>query len=211
MERSVKLNYFNHIPANPGKKLILLRMGYRPNTTVLSAADQNRLEEGIRLGFSLCHNQGVWTRLAIVRRNPEWIELENGLAVQSANLAKLLIHSDQAVLMAATVGSAITDRIAAEIARGQATLGVILDAVASEVADACLDYMVAFIDKMLRKEGRHVTKHRFSPGYGDLPLEYQKGFFSLLQLEKLGLEITERCLLVPEKSVIAICGIERTE
>jgi len=61
----------------------------------------------------------------------------------------------------------------------------------------------------LRKEGRLLTKHRYSPGYGDLPLEYQKDLFALLQLDKLGVAITERCLLVPEKSVIAISGIER--
>jgi len=209
MDQSSKLNYLANIPADPDKKLILLRLGYRSNITVLSEADQSRLDEGIRLGFSLCHNQGVWIRMEIVRRSREGIELENGLFIKSSNLARLLEHSDHVVIMAATVGPEVTDRIATEVAQGKASLGVVLDAVASEVADACLDYMVLFINKMLRKEGRLLTKHRYSPGYGDLPLEYQKDLFALLQLDKLGVAITERCLLVPEKSVIAISGIER--
>lgn len=211
MELSPRLNYLYNIPAKPEKKHILLRMGYRPNTTVLSEADQCRLDEGIRLGFSLCQNQGVWTRMGLVRWEREGIELENGLVIHSKDLARWLNRSDQVVLMAATAGMGITHRISAEIAQGKAALGVILDAVASEVADACLDYMVTLINKTLRKEGRHLTKHRYSPGYGDLPLEYQKELFRLLQLDKLGVAITEHCLLVPEKSVIAISGIERIE
>lgn len=52
---------------------------------------------------------------------------------------------------------------------------------------------------------------RYSPGYGDLPLTNQKIIFDILNLERLGLRITERFMLVPEKSVIAIAGVEGIE
>jgi len=61
---------------------------------------------------------------------------------------------------------------------------------------------------MIRREGKKLTKMRYSPGYGDLPLSNQKLIYDVLNLERLGISITERFMLVPEKSVIAIAGVE---
>ena len=42
---------------------------------------------------------------------------------------------------------------------------------------------------------------------GDLPLESQRIMHRLLDLERIGVSITDHCILVPEKSVTAITGI----
>lgn len=68
--------------------------------------------------------------------------------------------------------------------------------------------MMEFLNKMLRKEGKKLTKHRYSPGYGDLPLLNQRLIYSLLNLERLELKLTDQCMLIPEKSVLAVAGIE---
>ena len=80
-----------------------------------------------------------------------------------------------------------------------------------ETADAGLDWLMDFINKMLRKEGKKLTEQRFSPGYGDLPLANQRLIYDLLKLERLGLKLTEKCMLIPEKSVLAIAGVEGVE
>ena len=49
---------------------------------------------------------------------------------------------------------------------------------------------------------------RFSPGYGDVPLEIQKYFFSLLPCSKIGLSLMDSLIMAPEKSVTAFIGIE---
>ena len=49
---------------------------------------------------------------------------------------------------------------------------------------------------------------RYSPGYGDLELYNQDIFYRLLNLENWGVEITENYMLIPEKTVTAIVGIE---
>jgi cobalamin-dependent methionine synthase I len=69
--------------------------------------------------------------------------------------------------------------------------------------------MVGLIGKMFDRQGKMLTKHRYSPGFGDLPLNYQKDIFSVLELEKFNMSITEKFMLIPEKSVIAIAGIEK--
>ena len=52
------------------------------------------------------------------------------------------------------------------------------------------------------------AKMRFSPGYGDLPLDTQRALFALLDCpRKLGLTLNESLLMSPSKSVTAIMGL----
>lgn len=49
---------------------------------------------------------------------------------------------------------------------------------------------------------------RYSPGYGDLPLDVQSSFLRALDAQKkIGLTVSENNLLFPRKSVTAIIGI----
>lgn len=109
--------------------------------------------------------------------------------------------------MAATSGSAIMQVIASDIAGANITRGVVLDATASEVVDAALSWITAYFNQVLLRQGRVVTRKRFSAGYGDLALATQRELYRLLQLERIGVELTESCILIPEKSVSAIAGI----
>lgn len=208
MNQYAGLKFLEHIPAVPDNGMILTRLGYRKTTTVLDDEYRKNLMENIDKGLLLCNTKGVFGRFKITNRDEESIELENGVTLKSMSLSRLLSNSMDVVLMAATVGQNIVDRVMDEIKNKDAALGVILDAVASETADAALDWMVDFINKMIRREGKKLTGMRYSPGYGDLPLSNQRLIFDVLNLERLGISITERYMLVPEKSVIAIAGVE---
>ena len=49
---------------------------------------------------------------------------------------------------------------------------------------------------------------RFSPGYGDLPLDVQRPLFAALDVpRKIGVSLTDSLLMAPSKSVSAIIGI----
>jgi 5-methyltetrahydrofolate--homocysteine methyltransferase len=51
---------------------------------------------------------------------------------------------------------------------------------------------------------------RFSAGYGDLPLEYQKKIFDLLDPHtQIGLTLNDSYLMSPSKSVTALIGVEK--
>jgi hypothetical protein len=211
LEQYGKLKYFEHIPAVPDNGMILTRLGYRKTKTVLDGEYKKKLKDYIDTGLMLCNTKGVFSRLNIIMRDEESVELENGAVLKSKSLAKLLQNSIEVVLMAATVGKDIVGRIHDEVDNNDAAFGLVLDAVASETADSALDWLVDFINKLIRREGKKLTGMRYSPGYGDLPLTNQKIIFDILDLKRLGLEITERFMLVPEKSVIAIAGVEGVE
>lgn len=206
-----KLTFFNSMTAVPARSMVLARLGHRKNKTVLKDSDRQVLEKGIRKALMLCDTHGAALRLPIISNDGSSIELDKGIVIESAGLAGLLKNSTEAVLMASTVGRKVVDAVLSEIEDGSAALGVVMDAYAAQKADAGLDWIMDYVRKVVVREGGNTTKHRYSPGYGDLGLEYQKVFFELLDLSRMGLSLTEKNMLVPEKSVIAVAGIERTE
>ena len=83
---------------------------------------------------------------------------------------------------------------------------VILDACASVLIDKVCDEAESGIIETL-KENEFLTM-RFSPGYGDVPLETSSDLIDILQATKrIGLSLTKSHMLVPTKSVTAIIGI----
>ncbi len=53
---------------------------------------------------------------------------------------------------------------------------------------------------------------RFSPGYGDLSLQYQKDLFRVLDITRnIAVSLSDSCLMTPSKSVTALVGLSRTE
>ncbi|MFH1318799.1 MAG: hypothetical protein ABIH71_07260, partial [Candidatus Omnitrophota bacterium] len=68
-------------------------------------------------------------------------------------------------------------------------------------------WIMNYMNQQLCRENKTITRRRFSPGYSDFILENQRVLYSALKLDKLGVTITSDCILVPEKSVIAVAGI----
>lgn len=59
-------------------------------------------------------------------------------------------------------------------------------------------------------EEGEILERRASPGYGDMPLEESKKIIDILNATKLiGVTLTDSYLLVPSKSVTAICKIKK--
>jgi cobalamin-dependent methionine synthase I len=49
---------------------------------------------------------------------------------------------------------------------------------------------------------------RYSPGYGDLGIENNKGILDVLSAQRnIGLTITDSGIMIPRKSVVAIMGV----
>ncbi|MBN1636781.1 MAG: methionine synthase, partial [Deltaproteobacteria bacterium] len=87
------------------------------------------------------------------------------------------------------------------------TRAVVLDATASEVVDASLDWLMSYFRQSLMREMKTLTSRRVSAGYGDFLMENQKSIYSLLMLNRLGISLTHSHILIPEKSVTAVAGI----
>ena len=102
--------------------------------------------------------------------------------------------------------------IGAEFDAWQRRLSVLsaADALLSQqIGLAAVEKVMDEVEERARKEveGRKL-KPRRSPGYGDLPLSLSRTILAELDApRKIGVSITDSNLLVPSKSVTAICEI----
>ncbi len=132
---------------------------------------------------------------------------ENGLdfgilQTDSKALMKNLEGCEEVIIFAATIGLEI-DRLIRRYTNLSPAKALFFQAIGAERIESLCD---AFCDE-LKGEGLQL-RPRFSPGYGDLPLELQKDIFRVLDCpRKIGLSLNESLLMSPSKSVTAIIGI----
>lgn len=111
---------------------------------------------------------------------------------------------EAAVLLAATLG-AEAEALLRSAQRSSMSEAVILDAAGSAAIENVCDNLCADLAAALAP--RHLTA-RFSPGYGDLPLEDQGAFFRALDVtRRIGVTLTASNLMLPQKSVTALVGV----
>jgi len=201
---------FHTIRIAPPRQKIYQRLGYHRQVTQISAQQQALTDNQIDEALSLIHLQGVTRRVPIVARPNDVIVLEGGLRLESENLAAFLRDCDEALIMAATAGEEIMAAIRHDLATEAVTRAVVFDATASEMADGALDWIMDYIRQALLREGKVLLTRRYSAGYGDFALENQQIIYTLLNLDEIGIRITEQSILIPEKSVTAITGIRKT-
>jgi hypothetical protein len=101
-------------------------------------------------------------------------------------------------LFAATVGEPVCARIRALFAEGDAALGLLLDAVASEAASALAEEL----GESLLAEGLSVLA--YSPGYCGWPVVGQRELFARLRPADAGIALSESALMSPVKSVSGV-------
>ena len=122
--------------------------------------------------------------------------------VRSCSLSKHLSGCRRAVIFAATAGIGI-DRLIARYGAVSPARALCMQCFGAERIESICD---AFEEKVT--EGRS-ARSRFSPGYGDLSLDFQRQIFCVLDCsKKIGVTLNQSLLMSPTKSVTAIIGIE---
>ncbi len=126
--------------------------------------------------------------------------------IKSKNLAENLDGCDSVILFAATVGIGI-DRLISRYSVLSPTKAMCFQAIGAERVESLCDALCRKINNELKPQGK-CLRPRFSPGYGDLPIETQKTVFALLDCpRKIGVTLGNSLLMTPSKSVTAFAGI----
>lgn len=124
----------------------------------------------------------------------------------SRELSKCIRGCDEIIMFAATIGLNI-DRSIARYQRVSPAKALLMQAYGAERVESLCDYFCKEQRDNLKQEGLYCTA-RFSPGYGDLPLEKQIDFFKLLDCNRqIGISLNSSLLMTPSKSVTALFGI----
>ena len=126
----------------------------------------------------------------------------------SLDIKKNLRNSRSVIFFAATLGVEL-DRLISKYGIISPATALLIGALGNERIEALCD---CFNDEMreIKLLGGESLRPRFSAGYGDLPLEYQKNIFALLDPPShIGLTLNESYLMSPTKSVTALIGVEK--
>lgn len=200
--------FWDSILIAPPREKIFRRMGFKRGKTQISVAQTREIEDYIDDALFDIQLKGAGKRISIAERLDVKTVLATGQTLDSAQVTALLANSGEIFLMGASAGSRIMEAIRQDSAHNRLTRAVVLDAVASEMTDEALEWITRYLNHELLRERKQLTKRRFSAGYGDFGLENQAWIYRTLELERLGISLTDSCMLVPEKSVTAVAGIE---
>jgi len=185
---------------NPRYREVLRPLSRRPGATPRPEVNRRirSEEQAARGAVSISAAFGIWRReqLSALRLPEDWFGKAPwvGLGV-------------------VTLGGRLEAEVRRLCACGQGARAVVLDAWGSAFAEAAADR----IDALLCREGRDLGLwggRRRSPGYGSWPLEVQAPLLEACEAHRIGVALTEGCIMRPEKSVsfaVPILEAEPTE
>ena len=131
---------------------------------------------------------------------------EKDFAIESETAGNHLRGAEKAICISATIGHALEDKISEYFQKGEYTHALLLDAAATCAVEQTADALEHVLTPKAAAKG-YKMHWRYSPGYGDWPLEAQADILPLCRGEKIGIRLTEAKMLSPVKSITAVIGL----
>ncbi len=187
------------------KDEVLRYLGYKAEKQILDKSLDELIDSVIEESKTLIEPKFIFNKYVIeVKEDGVYFKGTN-LVLTGNDIRNHLKDSKESVLMAVTVGNRIEQRIKL-YEKISMTKALILDSCATTAVEEICDVIEEKIKKEAEEKGLSIT-FRYSPGYGDLPLEIQRDLINTIGAEKrIGLTVSSHYLLFPRKSVTAIIG-----
>lgn len=174
------------------------------------AETERQIDACIEKTLKAVRPRAVFLRGRIQQEADGFILSGTALRFSGKSIQPFLENAAEIWLLAVTTGQQI-DRLIRTAMISQPELGVIFDVCGAAAVEAAADLLQQNLRKTVELEGLKITP-RFSPGYGDLPIELQRQILMVLDApRKIGLSVTEGSMLVPSKSITALIGIRSDE
>ena len=146
----------------------------------------------------------VYRVFDLARENGDILLAGTGVRLTGATASTMLAQCCRAALLACTLGPGFDTLLRKEQARDMGR-AVMLDACGSAWVESGCN--AAEEELRARLPGLFLTD-RFSPGYGDLPLDIQPAVCAALDAgRRVGIHVSDSFLMNPMKSVTAVIGI----
>lgn len=188
--------------ADEDRSEILRYLGYRGNE--ITEVVEDNIAKAVTLANSILDVKCVWKFFAL-KKSKEGLALEGtDVVLTGESIARHLNKNSGIILFCVTIGSEFDREVEKQMVKNP-SLGVILNACGIQAVEKAADAVQKDAEKSLGKK----SGVRFSPGYGDLPLETQKDVIRILDAAKrCGVTLNESFLMTPQKSVTAVAGLE---
>jgi hypothetical protein len=161
---------------------VIRQLGYSCADDV-SAKIRKRVEQEMAQALRFIEPKGAYVVLDQSRR--QGFELFSG--------------AERIVLALATIGPAVETEARKLVEMHQSTRGLIVDAAGTVAAEQTADFVENRIRRHFTSSGWKISR-RYAPGYCGWDVAAQKDIFAHFP-DTLGIELTDGCLMVPEKSL----------
>ena len=165
---------------------------------------------GIRLNNRMDVLMDECEKAVLEKASPKYLYVEKDLPcpqiMGGKDIESHLNGCEKAIVMCATVGSEV-DKLIRISQISDMARAVVMDSLASVAVEQVCN---AFDKIIAEKYSDYNMTFRFSPGYGDYPIELQKIILQMLDApKKIGLCTNDNFLLTPTKSVTAVLGLSK--
>ena len=171
--------------------------------------DEAKIADACQEARLLATPRGIWQVYDYDCQRQE-IKADPPCIIEGTKIGAHLAGCDKVILLAATVGEAIEETVTAQFAAGEYAASVLLDAAATTAVEQLADAMEKAIKPKAAAKG-YGMRWRFSPGYGDWPIEQQPELIRLSQAADIGISLSSSMMLVPRKSITAIIGLYKED
>jgi hypothetical protein len=134
------------------------------------------------------------------------IELSGRVTLSSSHLASHLKGARVLSFFLVTIGSGIEEKASELMANGDSLGGYLMDRIGSLAVESLAEGVESAL-RLERLKKDETVSMRFSPGYCSWTIEDQIKMAKILDFRKAGVRLTERCMMVPKKSISAACAI----
>ena len=134
------------------------------------------------------------------------IVIDGGITFESGVLARLMAKCGKVAVFALTIGKHLEEVVAQLSADGLILQAAVLDAIGSVAAESVADFVQERIRQLADARGLCVSQ-RFSPGHCDWNVDQQAMVFRTINISTGEIRLTEKCLMLPRKSISGIIGI----
>ena len=147
-----------------------------------------------------------WQVFELEERDGQPALAGTGAVFQGKDIKKHLNGAKYCAVMAATLGFEV-ERAMMRLSRRSTTGEIVFNAACTALIEAVSDRCESEILDWGR--ARSLTGvFRYSPGYGDFPLEQQPEVLNVISADvRLGITLTDSMLMLPKKSVSALIGL----
>lgn len=132
--------------------------------------------------------------------------VEGGITLNAGKTAKALSKSHYLAVFVVTIGPRLENCAVKLMKDGDSLEGYLLDKIGSIAAEEIAQSFEDFLRKDFSKKSLSVSM-RYSPGYCGWPTEEQQKLNTILPFSNAGIKLNESCMMVPRKSISAVCGI----
>jgi len=164
--------------------------------------------EKIEQGYYLFEPKVIYFKLMVKKITSKGrISLENGFSLDFSNLIiNLLKGSSYLVLGVVTIGSSLENKVSEFFSQGEYCRALALDAVGTVAVENLSRYVRNLVCQEA-KDRNFLTTRPFSPGYSKWDISQQKNIFQIIPADKIGVKLTDSCMMIPKKSLSWVVGV----